>query len=305
MKNTARATFGFLAVIMTATRLLAADGAPASGAESDRILGSAGKEMPGAVRRYSWPRTDLQVDVGGIRVEPPLALGSWAAFHEAGNEVEVMGDLALLGTEVAPVVRALEAGGFEILAIHNHLIGETPRIVYVHYEGKGAAATLSRGLRAALEKSATPLTASSASSPPPPETDKVFARVQDALGRRGSMAGRVLQVGVPRAEAIREGGMEVPPSMGMAESMNFELAGDRVATTGDFVLTADEVAPVIRALHAGGVEVTALHSHMLRETPRLFFLHFWGIGTPDAIGGALKAALSRIAVGPAEPGPRK
>jgi uncharacterized protein DUF1259 len=304
MKN-APATLAFLAAMAAATGLRAADPAPASGAESDRILGSAGKDMPGAVRRYSWPRTDLQVDVGGIRVEPPLALGSWAAFHGAGNEVEVMGDLALLGTEVAPVARALEAAGFEILAIHNHLIGETPRIVYLHYEGKGAAAALARGLRAALEKSATPLTASAAPGPLPPESEMVFARVQDALGRRGTMAGRVLQVGVPRAESIREGGMEVPPSMGMAESMNFEIAGDRVATTGDFVLTADEVTPVIRALHAGGVDVTALHSHMLRETPRLFFLHFWGVGSPESIGAALKSALSRIGVAAAEGAPRR
>ena len=99
--------------------------------------------------------------------------------------------------------------------------------------------------------------------------------------------------------------MEVPPSMGMTESMNFEIAGGRVATTGDFVLTADEVAPVIRALHAGGVDVTALHSHMLRESPRLFFLHFWGVGTPEAVAGALKSALSRIAVVSVEGGPKQ
>jgi Domain of Unknown Function (DUF1259) len=133
----------------------------------------------------------------------------------------------------------------------------------------------------------------------------VFAKIQETLGRRGSMAGRVLQVGVPRMEPIHEGGMEVPASMGMAESMNFEIAGGRVATTGDFVLTADEVSPVIRALHAGGVDVTALHSHMLRESPRLFFLHFWGVGAPEAVAGALKSALSRIAVVSAEGGPRR
>ena len=303
MKMT-RAIFAFLAAMTAAAGLNAADPPPASATETDRILGSAGKDMPGAVRRYGWPRTDLQVDIGGIRVEPPLALGSWAAFHGTGSEVEVMGDLALLGTEVAPVARALEAAGFEILAIHNHLIGEAPRIVYLHYGAKGGAATLARGLRTALEKSATPLTGSPAAAAPP-EAEKVFGRVQDALGRRGSMAGRVLQVGVPRAEPIRDAGMEVPPSMGMAEAMNFQIAGDRVATTGDFVLTADEVAPVIRALHAGGVDVTALHSHMLREVPRLFFLHFWGVGTPEAIGGALKSALSRIAVAAAEVAPRR
>jgi hypothetical protein len=291
---------------MLAVLIGAAAGAIALGAgpdEVDRILGAPGKDLPGQVRRYGWPRTDLQVDVAGVRIEPPLALGSWAAFHGSGNDASVMGDLALLGAEVAPVARALEAAGFEILAIHNHLIGETPRIVYLHYGARGAAVTLARGLRSALEKSATPLTAPPAPAPLSAESEQVFAKIQETLGRRGSMAGRVLQVGVPRSEPIREGGMEVPASMGMAESMNFEIAGGRVAATGDFVLTADEVAPVIRALHAGGVDVTALHSHMLRESPRLFFLHFWGVGTPEAVAGALKSALSKIAVTGAEGGP--
>lgn len=291
-----------LAFLITAAAATFAVGAGPD--EVDRILGAPGKDLPGEVRRYAWPRTDLQVDVGGIHIEPALALGSWAAFHGPANDAEVMGDLALLGTEVAPVARALEAAGFEILAIHNHLIGETPRIVYLHYGAKGAAAALARSLRTALEKSATPLTGSPAPAPPSPEAEKVFAKIQETLGRRGTMAGRVLQVGVPRMEAIHEGGMEVPASMGMAEAMNFEIAGGRVATTGDFVLTADEVAPVIRALHAGGVDVTALHSHMLRESPRLFFLHFWGVGAAESVAGALKSALSRIAVAGAEGGPR-
>jgi len=287
------------AAAATARFGLAAEPGAGGHEEIDRALGSAGKELPGDVVRYSWPRTDLQVEVAGMRIEPPLALGSWAAFHgPAGGEMDVMGDLALLGSEVAPVARALEAGGFEILAVHNHLIGESPRIVYLHYGARGAPAALARSLHAALAKSATPLTSASAPVTISPETEKIFARVQEALGRRGSMAGRVLQVGVPRADPIREGGMDVPPSMGMAESMNFQIAGERVATTGDFVLTADEVNPVIRALHAGGADVTALHSHMLRETPRLFFLHFWAVGTPEKVGETLRTALGRIAVAP-------
>ena len=112
------------------------------------------------------------------------------------------------------------------------------------------------------------------------------------------MAGTVLQVGVPRADPITDGGMEIPPSMGMAESINVQTAGERVAATGDFVLVADEVNPVIAELQSHGIEVTALHSHMLRETPRLFFMHFWGVGTPPRIGEGLKAALSKVATKP-------
>ncbi len=112
------------------------------------------------------------------------------------------------------------------------------------------------------------------------------------------MAGTVLQIGVPRAEAVQDGGMEVPPSMGMAESINVQAMGSRVATTGDFVLVADEVNPVIGELESHGFEVTALHSHMLRESPRHYFLHFWGVGSPEKIGGGLKAALAKVATKP-------
>jgi hypothetical protein len=234
--------------------------------------------------------------LAGVSIEPALALGSWAAFKKSGKEDEavMMGDLALLGSEVDGVIQTLEAGGLEVLAVHNHLINETPRIVYVHFHGHGEAASLAKGLRAALEKTATPLAPGSAGKPTA-EEEKVFESVQSVLGRKGSMAGRVLQLGVPRAGAIQDSGMEVPPGMGMANAINFQTAGRRVATTGDFVLVADEVTPVIRELNAHGIAVTALHSHMLRETPRLFFMHFWGVDTPEKIAEGIKAALTKIA----------
>ena len=110
------------------------------------------------------------------------------------------------------------------------------------------------------------------------------------------MAGRVLQVSVPRAETVQENGMPIPTGMGMANALNFQIVGEKVATTGDFSLVASEVNPVIHELRSRGIEVTALHSHMLAETPRLFFLHFWGLDKPEVIGAALKAALDRVAV---------
>lgn len=268
--------------------------------EVDRILGRPGTDAPGAVRRYGFPRSDLQVRIGDVAVEPPLALGSWAAFRplegEAGGAALVMGDLALLGPEVNPVARELEARGLEVLAIHNHLLEESPRVVYLHFHGHAGAAALATALDAALRKTATPRTPP-AGSPPAltPGEEKLLHRFEDALGRKGTMAGRVLQFGVPRAEAIREGGVEIPPSMGMANAINVQAAGERVATTGDFVLVADEVNPVIQALHAHGLDVTALHSHMLRENPRLFFLHFWGVGDPNAVGAGVRDALAKIA----------
>jgi len=262
----------------------------------DAVFGQPGKDQAGDVHKFSWPRTDLSVRIGDVPIEPVLALGSWGAFHRMGTGAEVMGDLVLLGPEVSRVVRALEAGGFEILAIHNHLIDETPRVMYVHYHGKGEPAALARTLNGALGRSQTPLAVGPTPAKPTPEQEKTFEAVQDLVGRKGNMAGRVLQLSIPRAEPIIDDGMDVPPSMGMAIAINFQTVGARVATTGDFVLVANEVNQVISELHTHGLEVTALHSHMLRETPRLFFLHFWGVDTPEKIAGGIKAALAKVNV---------
>ena len=198
-----------------------------------------------------------------------------------------------------PVVSALQAGGVDITAIHNHLLRESPHVTYVHFMAHGDAFAIAKGLRAAIEKTKIP-SPSSAKVEPTVAQQAALKAVEDALGRAGSMAGRVLQVGVPRAEKIEEDGMEVPASIGMSNSMNFQVVGDRVATTGDFVLIASEVNPVIRELRAHGLEVTAIHSHMLEESPRLFFMHFWGIDSPQEVGEALKAALARVNTKPAK-----
>jgi hypothetical protein len=272
-------------------------------AKVDAVFGAAGKDLPGGVHRFGWPRRDLHVRVGKVAVEPALALGSWGAFVKTAEDgaAMAMGDLVLLESELSPVVSELEAAGIEIAGIHNHLIGESPHVVYVHFSGHGDAAALAAGLRKALARTATPLAAPAAAAgaaKPLPADDEAFAVVQRVLGRKGTLAGTVLQLGVPRTEKIEEHGVEIPPSMGMSNALNFQRVGEEVATTGDFVLIATEVNPVIRELRAQGIEVTALHSHMLAETPRLFFMHFWGVGSPEKIAGALAAALSKVNLKP-------
>ncbi|HWC65066.1 MAG TPA: DUF1259 domain-containing protein [Thermoanaerobaculia bacterium] len=283
--------------LLLAAIALAAPLAAAAWEEVGKTFGQEGKALPGDVQKYSWPRSDLSVRVATVRVEPALALGSWAAFHSDGTKAMTMGDLVLLESEVNPVIRELESGGFEVLAVHNHLLGESPHVLYVHFMGKGEPAALAKTLNDALAKTKTPKTAGTPAHPTSAQT-KVLDELQSSLGRKGTMAGTVLQIGVPRAEPITDGGMEIPSSMGMAESINAQAAGERVAATGDFVLVADEVNPVIRELQSHGIEITALHSHMLRETPRLFFMHFWGVGTPERIGEGLKGALAKIATKP-------
>ena len=260
----------------------------------DGVFGVAGKDLPGGTHRFGWPRRDLHVQVGDVPVQPALALGSWGAFlKEGGDKAMAMGDLVLLEPELTPVLTTLEAGGIEISAIHNHLVGESPHVIYLHFSGHGNATALARTLKEALGKTGTPMTPAPPAKASPAD-EQAFKTVQQVLGRNGTLAGTVLQIGVPRAERIEEKGMEIPASMGMATALNFERVGDRVATTGDFVLVASEVNPVIRELRAHGIAVTALHSHMLEETPRLFFMHFWGVDTPEKIAGGLKAALAKV-----------
>jgi len=263
----------------------------------DKILGRAGKDLPGDVRRYGFPRTDLNIRLASVRLEPALALGSWAGFVKAKAEGQVMamGDLVLVPSEANRVVHALQAGGLDVLAIHNHLTGESPEVVYVHFGGHGEPSAVAAALRSALDATSLPRSAPPPASPSAAET-AIFDEVQTALGRKGSMAGPVLQVSVPRAAKIEEDGMEVPASLGMATALNFQAVGKQVATTGDFVLIADEVNPVVRELQAHGIEVTSIHSHMLRETPRLFFMHFWALDAPAKVGEGLKAALGKVAV---------
>lgn len=261
----------------------------------DQVLGRSGQRS-GEVYRLSFPRTDLHVTVGGVAIKPGLALGSWAAFSpEMNGKAMVMGDLVLLEDEVNPVMKKLRAAGFEITAVHNHLLNENPGVLYMHYMGQGDAKQLAASLHAALAESKTPLERP-ASPPADAEAPAWVKAVQDAVGHQGTFKGGVLSFAIPRSSEITMNGMKMTPAQGVAESINFQEAGTgKVATTGDFVLTAEEVNPVISALQEHDIEIAALHSHMLKEEPRLFFMHFWGLGSAEAVGAGIKAALSKVA----------
>jgi Domain of Unknown Function (DUF1259) len=259
----------------------------------DQALGRSGQKT-GDVYKVSFPRTDLHVSVHGLAIKSGLALGSWAAFIGTDDNAAVMGDLVLLEDEVNPVIEKLRSADFEISAVHNHLIDETPHVMYVHYMGHGSASHLAAGLREGLAVSKTPLEkpAAAAEETTPPAWVKA---VEDSVGRKGTLKGGVLSYGVPRGDAVTMASMTIPPAAGVAEVINFQAAGaSTVATTGDFVLTAEEVNPVISELQAHKISVTALHSHMLTEQPRLFFMHFWAVGSPESVGAGIAAALKKI-----------
>lgn len=261
----------------------------------DEALARSGQKT-GDVYKVGFPRTDLRVSVHGLAIKPGLALGSWAAFTGTDDNAMVMGDLVLLEDELNPVMDRLRASGFEITAVHNHLIEETPQVLYMHYMGHGPAGQLAGSLKAALAASKTPLEKPAVVAEEPAAPAWV-ATVQDSVGRKGTFKGGVLSYGVARSDQIAMGGMTVAPAAGVAEAINFQAADSgQVATTGDFVLTAAEVNPVLSELRAHHIAVTALHSHMLTEEPRLFFMHFWAVGDPQSVGAGIKAALARVAV---------
>jgi hypothetical protein len=261
-------------------------------------LGKSGSVQAGAIYRVSFPRSDLKVTLDGVAIKPALALGSWVAFREMDGHAMVMGDLVLTHDEVNPVMRALEAGGIEISALHNHLLRSSPATMYMHIDGHGDPVKLATAIRTALLLSKTPFTAAPAPATPPPiELDT--AALDQALHAKGSANGGVYQFGIPRREAPKSDGAALPPPMGSAIGINFQpTGGGKAAITGDFVLTADEVNPVIRALQAGGIEITALHNHMLDDEPRLFFMHFWANDDALKLARTLRAVLDKMAVAP-------
>lgn len=261
----------------------------------EQALGRRGLVQPDGVIRFGFPRSDLQVDVGDVRVLPAFALGSWVAFRPEGARATMMGDLVLTEDELGPVTDRLREGGVDVTAVHNHLLGETPRVLYTHIHGHGDPARLARSVHAALALSKTPL-----GTPPavmPVRIDLDTAAVAKALGISGRVNGGVYQVSVPRAGAIREGGASVSPAMGVATAINFQpLGGGRAAITGDFVMIAPEVDAVQRVLRAHHIAITALHSHMTDEQPRLLFMHFWAVDDAVTLAQGLRAALDKMAV---------
>ena len=258
-------------------------------------LGKTGSAMPGGIYRVGLARSDLKVTLDGVEIKPALALGSWLAFRKTGNEGMVMGDLVLLVSEVTPVMTKLEEGGIEVTALHNHLLRNEPFTMYMHVLGHGDPVKLATALHAALGESKTPLESASPSYTPASQSIELdTAAIDKALGSKGKVNGGVYQVSIPRAEPIKDGGMDVPEAMGSANAINFQPTGSgKAAITGDFVLIAKEVNPVIKALRDSGIEVTAVHNHMLNDQPRLFYLHFWANDDVNKLANGLKAALAK------------
>jgi hypothetical protein len=293
MKSSAK----WLAIITALVAVASAGAAEVDWSKVDQAIGRRGSEQPGGVRKYSFPRSDLQVTVDGVAIKPPLALGGWIAFLPADSGAMFMGDLVLTDTEISPVMARLIADGVEITAVHNHLFRTSAPVLYMHVGGHGDPVKLAETLHAALAQSKTPMTPPSPPSGQPAPLDLNTASLDKALGYNGTVNGGVYQFSVPRAEAISERGLTVPPSMGTATGINFQpTGGGKAAISGDFVMVGSEVNPVVQALRQHGIEVTALHSHMIDDTPHLVFMHFWANDEAEKLAQGVRAALDLMNV---------
>jgi len=265
-------------------------------AQVGEALGKTGATTPAGIYRVGLPRTDLKVTLDGVELKAGFALGGWLAFEKMGDQSMVMGDLVLTMDEVAPVMTKLAAGGIEVTALHNHLLRNQPFTMYMHIQGNGDPVKLAAALHTALAESKTPLgSAPAAPAAAPPQIDLDTAALDQTLGAKGTNNAGVYQFGIPRAEPIKDDGMDVPPPMGSANAINFQpTGGGKAAITGDFVLIAKEVNPVLKALREHGIEVTAIHNHMLDDQPHLYFMHFWANDDAKKLAEGLKAALAQI-----------
>ena len=272
---------------------------PALAADPDwaavgQALGRSGKVMAGGVYRVGFPRSDLKVSLDGVALRTGFAFGGWVAFLPMGEQAMVMGDLVMTQDEVNPVMRKLEEGGIAITAVHNHLLRAEPMTLYMHIQGHGDPVKLASAIHAGLALSKTPFSLSGGTSMP---ANLDMIGIDKIMGYKGYDSGGIYQFGIPRAKPVKEEGMVLPPPMGAAIGINFQSTGfNTAAVTGDFVLISSEVNPVIDALQANGIEITALHSHMLDEQPRLFFMHFWANGDALKLAKGLRAALDKVDV---------
>src|SRR5882757_1578162 len=286
MKRSATVIATVTAILMTG----AAVSAEIDWTQVDQAIGKKGALQPGGVYKFGLPRSDFKVTVDGVAIKPSLAFGSWVAFLPAGDGAMVMGDLVLTDEEISPVMKRLIDDGVEITAIHNHLLRTSVPVFYMHIGGHGDPVKIAQSVRAALALSKTPLNQPAAAPPAPLDLDT--AVIEKTLGFKRTANGGVYQFSVPRAEAISEGGMAIPPSMGTAMAINFQpTGGGKAAITGDLVLLGSEVNPIVKTLRGHGIEVTALHSHMIDDSPHLFFMHFWANDEAQKLAQGLRAAL--------------
>jgi hypothetical protein len=268
----------------------------------DKAMGVAG-QVQGDVYKISLPRTDLSISIDQVKLKARFALGSWIAFKVSEKATVAHGDLVLIEDEVGQVLQKFEQDGITLTALHNHVIRESPKVMYLHFWAEGDAGQLAMKLRRALSVTKTPFgkpdMVQNIQSHSPTGEELPAERIQGVLGQKGTVKDGVLSVTVPHPGTIRMRDVDLPSSMGMATAINVQAgAVGKVAATGDFVLSAKEVSAVASALTRHDIQVTALHNHLVHSSPDLYFMHFWAHDSPDRVAQGLKAGLDAMTGSP-------
>jgi hypothetical protein len=259
--------------------------------EVEKILGVSGQTQEG-VTVFGFPRHDLKIKIGGDAVPTAIGFGSWTAWKEMGAEAMVMGDLVLLQKEINPVISALAEANVSVTALHNHFLSENPRIMYMHIYGVGQAAPMATGIRNAFSKTGTPRPGPSSGGTPLPPMALDTNRLEQIIGHPGKVGGGAFKIIIGRPGVTMDG-IEITARMGLNTWAAFTGTNERAHVAGDVAMTAKEVNPVIRALRRGGIEITAVHNHMLDEEPRIFFLHYWGTGPAEKLAETVREAFDQ------------
>jgi hypothetical protein len=278
--------------------------APLDTAKIEELTGMKGQlDEKEGVFKVSMPRSDLGVTAGGVKMTPPMGLTAWAAFMRAGNHVMVMGDMVMLEDQVNPVMSVALDNGLEVTALHNHFFWDSPKVMFMHVGGMGDEAALAGAMGKVFGK----IKETAGGKGPVPRAANIDAatttldpkKIEAALGYKGELAKGVYKVTIGRN--IKMGGHTVGKAMGVNTWAAFAGADDNALVDGDFDMLESELQPVLKALRAGGINIVAIHNHMAGETPRILFLHYWGLGRTEELARTLKAALAKTKHAP--PGP--
>src|SRR5262245_21026465 len=284
---------GLLAVVADTGRRL--DGPRRLDAEKiGPAAGAKATTTPDGVVRIGWPRTDVKVTVDGMPLKPFAGLGSWAAFKSAPHRAMVMGDTVVFQDEVSPAMDAAFEHGLEVTALHNHFFYDEPKVYFMHIGGQGDPEKLAAGVKAVWDaikkvRQDNPKPATHFPGEAPKEGKIDAEAIEKALGHKGETQGGVVKVTIGREGMMH--GVKVSGSMGLTTWAAFSGGDDHAAVDGDFIMTAGEVQPVLRALRKAGIHVVALHNHMIGEHPAFYFTHFWGKGKAEELARGIKSAL--------------
>jgi hypothetical protein len=286
-------------VILLGAAWLAGQSMPAEYAAVLKTLGKQG-DFKADVLKVNIPRNDLKVTIDGIQTPTPFGFGGWLAMTKGTGENEVlMGDLVLLEDEVNPVMSALLDNGLDVTALHNHFFFETPRIFYMHVHGHGTASDLAAKAKPAIDligKNPATRSAAGASGSTVAAGPLDTANLVRIVGHEGEQSGQVYKITVGRDDIklTEMGGAHINARMGLNTWAAFYGSDASAEIAGDVAMLSQEVTPVLKALRANGLNVVAIHNHMLGGQPVVYFLHYWGTGLAGKLAGGFRAALDQL-----------